>query len=363
MRPVIRVLVVDDSSTMRQILIGMLQSAAGFEVVGQAQDGLEAVQLAAALRPDVIMMDIRMPRMNGLEATRHIMRAAPAPIVVVSSNVYEADLNIAFNAIAAGALTVVEKPKGLDAASYAAVCEQLVLAVRLMADVQVVAIVPEARALPALPVPVTYPALPPAAKTEVIAMAASTGGPGVLNQILSSLPADFSIPIVVVQHITAGFGPGMAHWLDGLTPLTVAIAQHGEILAPGRVLIAPDDARLAIGPGGIVQIDRSAPGNGSRPSATRLFYSVAQVYGAAAVGVILTGMGDDGVEGLGALRQAGGHIMAQNEASCVVFGMPKVAIERGFVDEVLSPGSIVSALKRLSEVNRLTGRANPKLPH
>jgi two-component system chemotaxis response regulator CheB len=362
MRKVIRVLVVDDSPTMRQILIGMLLDADGFEIAGQAQDGLEAVQLAAALRPDVIMMDIRMPRMNGLDATRYIMSTTPTRIVVVSNNVYEADLNIAFNAIAAGALTVVEKPKGLDAASYEAVCDQLVMAVRLMADVQVVALAPSTQALPPISELSTRSTTRPAARTEVIAIAASTGGPGVLNHVLSNLPADFSIPMVVVQHITAGFGLGMAHWLNGLTPLTVAIAQHGEVLTPGRVLIAPDDAHLIIAPGGVVQIDRTAPVDGLRPSATRLFSSIAQTYGAAAVGVILSGMGDDGVEGLGALRQAGGRVIAQSEESCVVFGMPKVAIERGLVDEVLAPDNIVATLKRLNEVNRLTGLANPKLP-
>ena len=347
MRSIIRVLVVDDSPTMRQILIGMLQAAAGFEIAGEAEDGLEAVRLAAALRPDVIMMDIRMPRMNGLEATRTIMRATPTPIVVVSNNVYEADLNIAFNALAAGALTVVEKPRGLDAASYEAVRDQLALAVRLMAEVQVVALMRPAQPLPPIPVSPTSPTRPLITQARVIAIAASTGGPGALNQIFRQLPADFSIPIVVAQHITIGFGQGMAHWLAGLTPLSVAMAQHGEALTPGRVYLAPDDAHLVIAPGGIVQLDRSAPVNGSRPSATRLFYSVAQVYGAAAVGVILTGMGDDGVDGLGAVRQAGGHVIAQSEESCVVFGMPKVAIERGVVDEVLAPGGIAAALRNL----------------
>ena len=194
MRSIIRVLVVDDSPTMRQILIGMLQAAAGFEIAGEAEDGLEAVRLAAALRPDVIMMDIRMPRMNGLEATRTIMRATPTPIVVVSNNVYEADLNIAFNALAAGALTVVEKPRGLDAASYEAVRDQLALAVRLMAEVQVVALMRPAQPLPPIPVSPTSPTRPLITQAKVIAIAASTGGPGALNQIFRQLPADFSIP-------------------------------------------------------------------------------------------------------------------------------------------------------------------------
>jgi len=176
MKDIIRVLVVDDSLTTREILIGMLSDTAGLHVVGTAQDGLEAVELTAQLRPDVITMDIRMPRLNGLEATRRIMSSTPTPIVVVSSNIYEADLNIAFNAMAVGALTVVEKPHGLDPASYIAVREQLVTAVRLMADVQVVALVPNAATSSPTSSAPTSAAIKPTRPIELIAIAASAGG-------------------------------------------------------------------------------------------------------------------------------------------------------------------------------------------
>ena len=349
MKDIIRVLVADDSALVRAILVSMLASVPGFDVVGEAKDGEEAVRLTASLRPDVITMDIRMPRMSGLEATRQIMRTTPTPIVVVASSVYESDLNIAFNAVEAGALTVVEKPRGLSEADFDAVRDQLVTTVRLMSDVQVVTLWStdqQATQVTRRPVHLdTRPAVHP----KLIAIGASTGGPGILHQILRGLPGDFSIPIVVVQHITPGFGQGFAHWLGNVTPLQVALAHDGEHLAPGQVFIAPDDQHMTVTLGDIIRLECSEPVSGRRPSATRLFDSAAKTFGAAALGIILTGMGDDGVDGLAALRQAGGRVIAQNEESCVVFGMPKVAIERGVVDQVLAPDDIASALRNLNE--------------
>jgi two-component system chemotaxis response regulator CheB len=347
MKDLIRVLVVDDSAVVRQILVSMLETVPGFEVVGQARDGEEAVRLTARLRPDVITMDIRMPRLDGLGAIRQIMSSTPTPIVVVAASVYEPDLNIAFAAIEAGALTVVEKPSGITPKAYEAARDQLVTTIRLMSDVQVVTLRPDRRAgvqlrdrhvdrVSAAGAPVD---------AELIAIAASTGGPGVLREILHDLPGDLSIPIVTVQHITPGFARGFAQWLDSETGLQVRLAEDGERLESGHVLIAPDDTHLTVAPGHIVHLDRSEPVKGQRPSATRLFDSVARVYGSASVGVVLTGMGDDGADGLENLRQAGGHVIAQDEESCVVFGMPKAAIERGLVDRVMSPDKIASVLK------------------
>ncbi len=350
MKDTIRVLVVEDSAMMRQILIDMLRAEPSFQIVGQAQDGLEAVQLTAALHPDVITMDIRMPRLNGLEATRYIMSTTPTPIVVVANNVYETDLNIAFNAIAAGALTVVEKPRGLEGDSYEAVADQLITAVRLMADVQVVALAPTESPLPRLPGSgILTPLL---TRVKAVAIAASTGGPGVLNQIVSNLPGDFPVPILVVQHITTGFGQGMAHWLNSLTPLKVGMAHAGEPLLPGHVYLAPDDTHFTVSMKGQVLLDHSEPVNGSRPSANRLFVSVAQMYGQAAIGVMLSGMGEDGVEGLSYLKRAGGYVIAQTEESCAVYGMPRAVVERGLADQVLSPDQIVSVLKKIASIRQ-----------
>jgi two-component system chemotaxis response regulator CheB len=346
---VIRVLVVDDSPLVRQILVTMLESEPGFVIVGEAADGVDASRQAARLRPDVITMDIRMPRLDGLGAIKQIMSTVPTPIVVVTSSVYDSELDVAFRAIEAGALTVVEKPKGLSPSAYEAVRDQLVTTVRLMSDVQVVTIRPTGQT--------TGQAMRDAeslfwaeANIKLIAIGSSTGGPGILRQILSALPGDMSIPIVIVQHITPNFSQGFAHWLDSATELQVSLAQEAERVAPGRVLIAPEHAHLLIRPGGFVRLDRSPPVQGLRPSASVLFDSVAKAYGDTAVGVILTGMGEDGADGLQCLREAGGYVLAQNEASCVIFGMPKAAIDRGIVDRVLPPDEIASTLRRLNQL-------------
>ena len=354
MKDHIRVLVVDDSPLIRDILTSMLESVSDFQVVGQAANGWEAVQLTARLRPDVITMDIRMPRLSGLEAIRQIMSTNPTPIVVITSSVYEADVNIAFNAIAAGALTVVEKPKGLESGSYDAVREQLVTTVRLMSDVQVITLWSgDASLIRPRSASQAYRSASQLG-IELIAIAASTGGPGTLRQILGDLPGDMSIPIVVVQHITSGFGPGFAQWLNAMTPLQVAIAKNGDSLVPGHVLIAPEDRHITVAPDGIVMLDQLPPLKGHRPSATRLFASVAKAYGPTALGIVLTGMGDDGADGLELLRQVGGRVIAQDEASCAVFGMPKVAIERGIANQVLTPGEIASTLMNLNEYHRVS---------
>jgi two-component system chemotaxis response regulator CheB len=370
MKDPIRVLVVDDSHVVRQILVSMLETVPGFQVVGQAQDGEEAVRLTARLRPDVITMDIRMPRMDGLEAITQIMSNTPTPIVVVAASVYEPDRNIAFAAIDAGALTVVEKPSGITPEAYAAARDQLVTTIRLMSDVQVVTLrhplrqrsdAPPSQRRELLSDDVGGPDSP-----ELIAIAASTGGPGVLREIFRTLPGDLSIPIVAVQHITPGFAQGFVQWLDGETPLRVSLAQDGEPLKAGHVLIAPDDTHLTVTSGGVARLDHSLPVKGQRPSATRLFDSVASAYGPASVGVVLTGMGDDGADGLEKLRRVGGHVIAQDEQSCVVFGMPKAAIDRGLVDRVMSPDKVASVLKyfdgqRKKRIGKKTEQVNGDL--
>ncbi|MCP4543852.1 MAG: chemotaxis-specific protein-glutamate methyltransferase CheB [Chloroflexi bacterium] len=347
MKDSIRVLVVDDSTVVRQILVSMLETVPGFSVVGQARDGEEAVRLTARLRPDVVTMDIRMPVLDGLGAIRQIMSTTPTPIVVVAASVYEPDLNIAFTAIEAGALTVVEKPRGITPEAYESARDQLVTTIRLMSDVQVVTLRPDRWQSASTDVHHVdmKDAVGAPFDTDLIAIAASTGGPGVLREIFSALPGDLSIPVVTVQHITPGFSQGFAQWLDGETALHVALAEDGERLKAGRVLIAPDDTHLTVAPGGVVRLDHSEPIKGQRPSATRLFESVARTFGAAAVGVVLTGMGEDGADGLDDLHRVGGHVIAQDEESCVVFGMPKAAIERGVVDRVMSPDEIASVLR------------------
>jgi two-component system chemotaxis response regulator CheB len=353
MKETIRVLIVDDSPLIRSILNAMLEDAGGIQVVGQARDGAEAVSLAASLHPDVITMDIRMPTMNGLEATRQIMSTQPTPIVVLATSIYDTDMNIAFNAVAAGALTVVEKPKGLDPEDFEAVRDQVVGTIRMMSDVQLVSILP-GQAVATSNVRPTQPLTQRSldGPVELIAMVASTGGPGTLRQILANLPADLAVPIVVLQRVTPGFGRGFANWLKGATALDVVIAEQGQQLAPGQVVLAAEGSHLAIAPGGVVQLVQSEPLGGQRPSATRLFDSLAEAYGPTVLGIVLSGMGDDGINGLEKLWKAGGHIIAQDEESCAVFEMPRLAIERGIVDAILSPKEIIREICRLNGSRR-----------
>lgn len=342
----IRVIVVDDSPTVRELLVALLQGTEGIQVVGTGSDGEEAVKLAKRMHPDVITMDVRMPIMDGLEATRQIMREVPTPIIIVTGSLMRADVDLSFEALRAGALTIVRTPGLNDSAA----CDKVIQAVRLMAEVPVVRRWAPDKRRPALLVPVA-PVAPidiDNQRVQVIGIASSTGGPGALAKVLGPLPADFPSPILVVQHVTKGFGVGLAEWLNGETPLAVRVAEHGERLQPGAVLLAPDDYHLQVSIRGVVELSKEPPLKGLRPSANYLFRSLAQAYGSRAVGIILTGMGDDGVEGLVALHRAGGLTVAQDEASCVVYGMPREAIMRHAADQILSLDQIATALDQLA---------------
>lgn len=350
----IRVLVVEDSPVARDLLVTVLQTSPGFEVVGTARNGLEAVRLARRLKPSVITMDVYMPELDGLAATQQIMAETPCPIVIISACSNKQEVNLTFNAIQAGALTVLDKPTINDAPE---VLQAMVDHIRLMAEVKVirrwshpkvqVASISAAQTRSDQAYPTRR--LKPAEKLELIVMAASTGGPAALAEILSRLPADFSAPILVVQHITPGFGPSLVTWLNQITALEVRLAQPAEAPRPGQVLIAPDDHHLEVTALKLLKISQTPPDqNGQRPSANYLFHSVARNYGAKALGIILTGMGNDGAEGLLAMRQAGACTLAQSEESCVVFGMPAVAIELRAVDQILPVNKIATTIVALT---------------
>jgi two-component system chemotaxis response regulator CheB len=308
----IRAVVVDDSPTAQKLLVTILQEAEGIQVVGVGADGEEAVRLTKRLRPDVVTMDVRMPRVDGLEATRRIMRDMPTPIVIVTADLMQADMNLTFEALRAGALTVVGKPGLTDKET----CDKVVRTVKLMAAVPVVHHWDRHEWRPPEALEVSHPQAPatpgPSAEmgveghVQMIGIASSTGGPATLAKILCSLPADFSAPILVVQHVTNGFVAGLAEWLDRMTPLHVGLASHGEVPQPGTVLLAPDDYHVRVNVHGIVELHKEAPYKGLRPSANFLFHSLARAYGPRAIGIVLTGMGDDGADGLLALRRAGG---------------------------------------------------------
>lgn len=328
----LRAVLVDDSPTTRCLLSEILQREGEIEVVGQAQDGVEAVEVVQKLRPQVVVMDVHMPRMNGFEATEEIMVTAPTPIVIVTASLMPGDVSNAMQALRAGALTLLEKPGSPDSPDFERGARELVDTVKAMAQVKVVRRTRPRRGTPAATASAGEE-LP--ARAEIVAIAASTGGPPALQRLLSGLPRSFPAPIMIVQHISPGFTAGFVTWLRSTISLPVKIAGAGESLVPGTVYLAPEERHLGVSRRRTVELSDEPAIGGFRPAGTYLFQSVAQVFGPASVAVILTGMGRDGVDGLRAIRDAGGQIIAQNEASCVVFGMPRAAIEAGLADLVV----------------------------
>jgi two-component system, chemotaxis family, protein-glutamate methylesterase/glutaminase len=339
----IRVIVADDSPTARQLLVEMLHSDPGIRVVAEARDGLEAIDLVARHRPDVVLMDVHMPAANGLEATREIMVRAPTPIVIVSAAATRDDVDLSLSATQAGALIALPKPEGPDSPRFQELRQQIIAMVRSMSQVKVVR-----RWSSGAPGTGTLPARPARRPAGLIAIAASTGGPPALRQLLGGLPADFHAPILVVQHIARDFTAGFADWLDRGAPVAVALAQHGEPLRPGRVYVAPDDRHLGVGARRTVELSATPPLGGFRPSATHLFRSAATAYGEALAAVVLTGMGTDGAAGLAHARARGAYVLAQDRDSSIVFGMADEAIRRGLVDTVLPLDRIADRLVELA---------------
>ncbi|MFZ5853049.1 MAG: chemotaxis-specific protein-glutamate methyltransferase CheB [Chloroflexota bacterium] len=339
----IRVVVTEDSAVTRALLTAILEEAPEFEVVAAVSDGAAAVDAVGRLRPSVVTMDLHMPRLDGVEATRRIMREVPTPIVVVTAS-SEVDGRMTYDALAAGALSVVARPVGPSDPRFAPRRAQLLAELRLMAGVSVVRRFEQTQ--PPTSAPLREPRQP-VRPIRVIAIAASTGGPAALHRILGDLPRDFDVPIVVVQHMSEGFIGGLARWLSDAAPGAVSIARDGDPLTAGNVLLAPDGAHLRVAADGTVRLRAGSPVGGHRPAATVLFDTVADVYGAEAIGIILTGMGRDGADGLARLRATGAVTLAQDAASSAVFGMPRAALEAGAVERVVSLenlGSTIAAL-------------------
>lgn len=328
-----RVLVVDDSNTSRLLLQRILDADPQLEVVGLARDGQEAVERARELAPDVIVMDVEMPRLDGLEATRIIMRENPAPIIIVTASLAAREVDVSLEAQRGGAVLAMLKPPGPLSPDFERRAEHLRRMVRLMADVHVV----RHRDTPSLS---RSPRRLAPRVPKLIAMAASTGGPAALLEVLQPLPADFEVPIVIVQHIAEGFAHGLARWLNAECAINVAVANADEIAAPGRVYLSPDNGHLEVAAGLRLTVRHDEPINGFRPSADALFTSAAASLGQDALAVILTGMGTDGARGLEAVHREGGVIVAQDEATSVIWSMPRAAVTAGIADLVLPIGEI-----------------------
>lgn len=339
----IRIVVAEDSAVTRELLVELLGGEPGLDVVGVACNGEEAVQLVERLEPDVVVMDVHMPLLDGLGATRLVMERAPTRVLLVSASSSQLENERGFEALRAGAVMLMRKPSGPDHPDFEAAARELVATIRLVADVKVIRRWPrrEARA------PHAHPALR-RGPIRLVAVGASTGGPPAIAEILSLLPGDLPCPVLVVQHIAPEFAEGFTKWLGKQTALHVKPAVAGERVQPGTVYVAADPYQLGLDTGEVIRLAREPSENGFAPSVSYLFRSVAEVYGSAAIGVLLTGMGRDGADGLHRLREAGGVTIAQDEESSVVFGMPGEAIRLGAAEHVLPPERIAALVRELA---------------
>lgn len=347
----IKVLIVDDSATIREYLRHIIDGDEKLKVVATAKDGEEAVKLVQLKRPDVVSMDIHMPRMDGYEATQKIMELHPVPIVIVSSTMDAKSVEKTFRALQAGALTSLAKPEWFGRPEFNRTAREIVETLKLMSEVKVV------RRRPKLRKKETVTAVPAinrigtaSDKIELVAMGASTGGPPVIQSILSSLPKDgFKASVLIVQHIALGFLQGMVDWLHEETGFPIRIPVHGEHIMGGKVYFAPDDHHMGVTAKGKIVLSKAPPEYGVRPSISYLFRSVEDAYGKRAIGVLLTGMGRDGALELKTMKEKGAITLAQDKESSVVHGMPGEAIKLGAAHHVCSPKQIAAFLS--SRVN------------
>jgi len=377
----IRVLVVDDSALMRRVITGLLEQDPTIRVVATARNGREAIELVQELRPDIVTMDVRMPVMDGLATTEHLMAYCPTPILVLTASLASHEVDITFKMLGAGALEVIEKPSGSDAQALDRTGRALIRRIKVLARVSVVTHLrgrrkpaetivvsaapaanrrgdtttrrhgdkPSAKEAPrhsVAPSPHHSGSPSPESDVPLIVIGASTGGPRVVNEILAGLPSNLPSAVLVVQHIAQGFSAGMAEWLANASRLPVLLAHEGQTIRPGEVLIAPDARDLLITRERTVHLSEN-PLLIQRPSIDISMQAAAEVFGARALGVLLTGMGRDGAYGMLTIKRSNGYTIAQDEATSTIFGMPRAAIQLGAAREVLPTGRIASRLVEL----------------
>ncbi len=343
----VRLLIVDDSSTVRAILRAMLSPEKDIAIVGEAVNGREAVTLADKLHPDLVLMDIRMPVMDGREATEEIMATCAVPIIVFSSLTHGEEARTSIEMLAAGALDVVVKPDLSDRHAVEECSGLLVRKIRTASKVAVIRHI-RGRNRKSLPAGEVQPA-EGARRYAAVGIGSSTGGPAALRDLLSRLPAGFPLPVFLVQHITRGFSNGFIEWLQQHTPLKVRLANTVDKASQGTILVAPEGRQMEVFAEGMVRAMSARPRGVHIPSVDVLFSSLSAAYGRKGIGVLLTGMGTDGVEGLGEIRRAGGLTVAQNEETSVVFGMPGEAIRRGAAEHVSNPEGIADLLLSVAD--------------
>lgn len=347
-----RVLIVEDSPVEQELLTHILDADPQITVVGVAVDGEMALSAVQRLKPDVITMDIHMPKLNGFDTTRRIMESTPIPIIIVTGGYNANDSGQSFDAMEAGALAIIRKPAGLGHPDYLVDAADLVRTVKMMSEIKVVKRWPrlgKETKVPSVSLPV--PGVTPQ-KINVVAIGASTGGPSVLRKIFDILPKDFPVPVLVVQHMAVGFMGSFVKWLSTTTGFPAHIAIHGEYIVPGHAYFAPDDYHMLVGEGNRIFLSSESPESSLRPAVSRLFRSVAETFGCHAVGVLLTGMGRDGADDLKLLRNKGAVTIVQNRQSSIIFGMPGEAVKIDAADYVLAPNCIAKLLNELVGQNR-----------
>jgi Chemotaxis response regulator containing a CheY-like receiver domain and a methylesterase domain len=357
--PKIRVLIVEDSDVVRNLLEYIVAADDRLEVAGSVPSAEEAIRVLPTLRPDVISMDINLPGMDGLEATHRIMTAHPTPIVIVSSTVSADEAQTSLEALRAGALAVSEKPVGPGHPSFDALSRQIANRLALMSEVPVIrqrqGRLWRSPARETVPPPAPVPRRRDTAPYRYVGVVASTGGPQALVRLLADLGDTPPAPVLLVQHIPPAFVDSFARWLNDVVPLSVSVVTSATVPQAGRVYLAPGERHLVLRGGGgggggqspLLDTDDGPPVSGQRPSGTRLFESMAHTAGPESIGVLLTGMGEDGAEGLVALRRAGGYTIAEHESTAVVYGMPAAAVQRGGAVNILPLPEIGACVRDL----------------
>lgn len=340
----IRVVIVDDSPVILELLTFGLMEDPLLQVVGTAHDGEDAIRVVAEKHPDIVLMDINMPTMDGFEATRRIMETNAVPIVIMTSARDPREVAVSFEALQAGALACLQKPTGIDHPEYGRTMGELTRTVKLMAEIPVVRRWGTRTETGEVP---RFPPREPAHTIRMIAIGASTGGPGAIETILAGLPHNLPVPVLIVQHISEGFTQGFVDWLEKTSGFPVTIPDNGDLPKPGHAYVAPEGYHMGLDSHFAIQLVRGQRENNLRPSVAHLFRSVNAVCGNHAIAVLLTGMGEDGAEELLQLKNAGALTFAQDEGSSIVFGMPGTAVKRGAALYVMPPEKIADMITYL----------------
>ncbi|MBF0456287.1 MAG: chemotaxis-specific protein-glutamate methyltransferase CheB [Nitrospirae bacterium] len=363
----IKVLIVDDSPVAVEVLTRILATSDEIELVGSARHGKEALEMIPRLRPNVICTDLHMPQMNGLEFVKEVMARHPLPILVISVSVSEDKTENVFQLLEAGAIDVFPKPRGVLSGQLSKFSSELITKIKILSGVvpfrkqKKHGIASSGKTTAHIPKPCadsggSLPHIETLSRhLKMIVIGASTGGPQALEKIFTGLPANFSIPIVCIQHISEGFLVSLVDWLKGHSKLNVAIARNNERPVPGNIYFAPDDRHLKIGKSGAFQLNDDPPDGGHKPSITVTMVSLAEYYMGGVLGVLLTGMGRDGAEGMLSISQAGGVTVAQDEDSSIVFGMPDQAIKMGAAKYVLDINKIGRFLVKIECIEKNSG--------